>query len=154
MRFNCNWHYRCFEGIKASICSKDKIGLSRVHCGKLANKRKANARESVERRKREISFAGETSGISILFFLNTFRRYNPRRKLSRPFILVVHSAPSPDNVLFSRDVYFPAGRDSSSIRAKIFGKDEQKRPRTEREKERERERDQRKGRKEKRVRRE
>jgi len=44
--------YRGFEGSKASICSKDKIGLSRMHCGKLANKREANARESVQRKKR------------------------------------------------------------------------------------------------------
>lgn len=69
--------YRCFEGIKASICSKDKISLSRVHCGKFANKRKANARESVERRKREIRVVGETSGTFVLFFSDTFPRYNP-----------------------------------------------------------------------------
>lgn len=56
-----------------------------------------------------------------------FSQMQPRRALSRPFILAVHFAPSPDNVLFSRDVYFPAGWDSSSIRAKMFGKSERER---------------------------
>lgn len=55
-------------------------------------------RESFRRDKRYIR--------AILF--RRFFQMQPHRALSRPFILVEHFAPSPDNVLFSRDVYFPA----------------------------------------------
>lgn len=55
--------------------------------------------------------AGETSRIYPRYSLSTLF---PAMQLcvvhfSRPFILAVHSVPGSDNVLFNRDVYFPAG---------------------------------------------
>lgn len=96
--------------------------------GNLRNKRNVDAYESEEgeretgdgesekiRRGREKR--REKSGLQLrareryihAILFRHFSQMQPRRALSRPFILTLHSAPSPDYVLFSRNVYFPAG---------------------------------------------
>lgn len=84
------------------------VGNLRIREKQMRVKAYREKREKESKKKREIRIAGETSGISVLFFSDTFPRYNPVVSFLVHLSSRCTPHPVPDNVLFSRNVYFPA----------------------------------------------